>query len=667
MSSASLVSLSEDLFLSICLELTVPDILSLRRVSRAFNAATQAETLWLDLLDCIRSDEEHVLPKYLKNPVLLDAATLEALVLRVARLGRKWKEHDLCPVNVWRRNLCESITWLRLVDGSWLFVASSDNEVSKISCWDLSLLFQGYAEPVDVSYLPGQVKTAQLEVQETGVILALGLGPNSPAVHVITLRQHAGSHHFAELCRIEGSSHVLMLQGNFLGCALRDDAIVAHIIDWVANAVYDLPPPPGGLGVPDRMVAPHSIVLWNDVVVVIRGNALEIYTQPSRAGRPVYITSIPTAGAIWEVVVLDRPTLRSSPFRLLVISAAGIELCALDLDVLGEGYHSFTRHLLAPSPSAWGSVAPWYRLVANGTGKRALWLAIGDLYDPAINYPHVVSMPIDAVPSAPQAPLTLWTNDLPQDPALWAFPTVDFDEALGFTVIGNCFGELAIYDPVDSHPIQCCGLASDFTHQSGPLPPLLPLNSIPLELRATPRPPFGEPEPDPTLISHWSQDDLGLDSRTWKKNWLSGFDSYWRWYTWQGERGDTAWLLQHAYGFPTSFIPQAFARDTDFDDLHVLVRTGNCYLVFNHGDSEDVVQSFPLDHLLGNLDPNRIHGSRQRCICPTAYTIRDVHVGMFSTEFHRRKGRNRWIEQQQRGGRPHNNLVNTLSVRPLNY
>jgi hypothetical protein len=66
-------------------------------------------------------------------------------------------------------------------------------------------------------------------------------GSRSSAVHILTLRKHAAGHAFSELHRIEGSSHVLMLCGNLLGCALRDGAIVSHVINWKENRIHDIP------------------------------------------------------------------------------------------------------------------------------------------------------------------------------------------------------------------------------------------------------------------------------------------------------------------------------------------------------------------------------------------------------------------------------------------
>jgi hypothetical protein len=57
---------------------------------------------------------------------------------------------------------------------------------------------------------------------------------------------------------------------------------------------------------------------------------------------------------------------------------------------------------------------------------------------------------------------------------LWAVPVIDFDEALGFTVVGNLFGELVIYDHSGQDPGRCADLAPDFTDQETLVPPLLP-------------------------------------------------------------------------------------------------------------------------------------------------------------------------------------------------
>ncbi|KAJ7703914.1 hypothetical protein B0H17DRAFT_39004 [Mycena rosella] len=650
-------TLTEYLFLLICLELDLKDVLSLRRVSRVFGQATRNKLLWIHLLDSAASEEGSLLPTYLKKRDLLDAGALEALATRVSRVTRKWRAKDLCPVNVWRLHLQQSITWLRLVSGNWLFVASSDNHISKISCWDLSLLFQGYVEPIAEAYLPGQVKTAQVEVQAAGVVLALGLGTTSPSVLVITLRQHLESHYFAELARMEGSSHILMLHGNLVGCAMRDDVIIPHIVNWHENTIHELPPPPGGFDMPERRSVPHLLFIWNGLVVIVRRDLLEFYNQPSPAAGATYIKSIKTI-EIWEVVVLDRRAVSLAPLKLLVISSSGVELLTIESDIASNGDVTCAHFCLATAPGH-GDTKPWYHLIADGSGDRALWLNIAAIVlEVYPSHPYITSIDISRRPSELEAPLILWTNDLPHDPAVWAYPAIDLDAALGYTVIGNCFGELAIYDCVGSDPTTCCGLASDFTLQQNTLPPLLSLTPIPLGLRVTPSRPLGQTKSDPLLFSRWTQDDLNLDLRLWcrdfmcagylqRNRWHAG---YWKWDRWQGVLGDYAWLLEHAHGFPASPVPQAHADDSNTDETYVLVRSGNRYLTRGTW-----VRSFPLGPLPTPL--GMIFGQEQPCLRPTAYTEASIYDAMWYREYRTTGGRNRWVEQQERGGRPHENLV----------
>jgi hypothetical protein len=99
------------------------------------------------------SDQGQVLPPCLKSRDKLDGKQLEALVVRVSQLARRWRGNDLQPVKMRRIDIQYPITWLRLVSGGLLFVASSDNNVSKISCWDLSSIFKGFTEPIAEAYL----------------------------------------------------------------------------------------------------------------------------------------------------------------------------------------------------------------------------------------------------------------------------------------------------------------------------------------------------------------------------------------------------------------------------------------------------------------------------------------------------------------------------------
>ncbi|KAJ6546354.1 hypothetical protein B0H10DRAFT_2131537 [Mycena sp. CBHHK59/15] len=633
-------SLGEYLLFLICLELNLEDIVSLRDVCRILFEATRTKLLWIDILERAVLQEACILPSFLKTYDLLDAVALEAVARRGLQLQRKWRAMDLSPSRIWHMNIPQSITWLRLAAGRWLFVTSSDNHVSRISCWDLVLVFQGNKEPIANAYLPGQVNTAEMEIQDSGVVIALGLDTELPSVHVITLRKTSEAHVFSQLRCIPGSSHVLLLRGNFVGCALRNDMIVPHIIHWRENTIHHLPPPPRGFDVPETRCTPHLLVIWNDMIVVVRRDALELYTLPSTASGPIFLRSVKMPDII-EVVVVDRAALTShstTPLRFLVMTLDDIRLCTLELGLLDMAEDGDA--VCADLKLADGSYEQWYHLCISDTGRRALWLGTGNPRhpNPRFTRPRLFSMAITPQPPVKPAISLNW-NTAEDDMAVWGFPVIDFDDALGFTIIGNCFGELAIYDHAGFQPANCCRIAADFTDQKTPLPPLLSVQPIPLNMRLTPRPTFGMTEYDRSLTAHWSQDDLTLNRQKWKTGWFD--DDYWDWDLWQGNRGDLAWILNHIYGLPGTLVPQAHAKDPDTYVESVIFRLNNRYFLYSTDQ--------PLRKPLAQI---------QRSLRPTLIAEVDNYQGMLTADYHHRGGRNRWAEHERRGGRPHKNLVN---------
>ncbi|KAJ7510506.1 hypothetical protein B0H11DRAFT_1191852 [Mycena galericulata] len=650
----SLTSLNDDLILLICLELALVDVTSTRQVCRVLCRATRAKILWMNLLENLR-DEGQILPSYMKRYDLLDAATLEALARRVSRLALRWTTGVFSPVQDWRLYLPQSITWLRFVAGSWLFVASSDNHNSKISCWDLSLVFQGYREPLVEAYLPGQVKTGKLEVQSSGVVLALGLGPESLAVHIITLRQYSGRHVFAELCRIEGSSHVMMLSGNFLGCALRHSAVVPHLIDWKENRIHDIPHPPGDWDIPGRRSVPHLMTIWGDILVILRSRALEFYNLPSAAGHLITFLKLMKTPAIWEAAVCKSATnspFRVSPLRLIVISPLGVEIYVVGPSMMVASDAEPTC-CLAKIPWRSNMQEPWYHLCIGETGRRALWISVSDMPQP----PEFVSIDVPLQLPDTEMPCITWSKDGPDQPALWALPAIDFDDALGLTVLGNCFGEIAIYDHAGNHPEHCGGLGHDFTDQRSLIPPPLPTLPISLGLYVAPRPALSSAGIDHALISGWSKDNLLL-ADSWalpRLTWIRDFAAYgyYNWDMWQGLTTDFAWRLEHAYGLPGPVIPQAYADDEIRILQHNLIRLGNRYMVFTP-NSDNEVRSWSLNASMGHLDIS--NAEPESYTSRTALTEGGMYGRMLRGEIYG-KGRNRWIEQAARGGRPHENTL----------
>ncbi|KAJ7860488.1 hypothetical protein B0H14DRAFT_2745071 [Mycena olivaceomarginata] len=599
-----LSSLGEYLVSLVCLELSLADITSLRQTCRSLCTATRTKILWIYILE---RQNDQILPSYLKDYEQLDSATLEALVRRVSHLAHKWETENLTPILSWGLNLPQSITWLRLVTGRWLFVASSDSCTSKISCWDLSSVFQGSIEPLAEVYLRDQAKTGQVEVQESGIVLALGLGPESHAVHIITLRKYQGRRVFAELCRIEGSSHVLMLRSDLVACALRyGDAAPLY------NKLDDIP---------CRRSVPHLMTIWNNTLVILRKNSSIAFAK---------LIETPT---IWEAAVCASPSTSSiknvPPLRLITISPIGTEMCVIEDDILApDGGATCSNLCLDRRPQHYDPERlPWYRLCVGEAGRRSLRISI-DLHEwkaPSFVYSSVPpSSYFGVAPSSIQTPRITWSDESPDPPALWAIPAIDFDEALGFTVVGNLFGELVIYDHSGQDPGRCADLAPDFTDQETPVPPLLPTTPLNPELPVAPdlvSDPYGR-----NYLVTWSQDNLDLDDQ-WSTTWfVPGITVYPSLDEWHGTPGDLAWMLEHAYGFPGRVLPQAFQDDPLTDgNNNIIFRLGTRYFSYRSDESE-----------FRSLD------------------------GTPSGDFRRL---NRWAEQAARGGRPAEYLTRLYLAR----
>lgn len=120
-------------------------------------------------------EKEIPLPPYLKPIAALTAEQVEALTRRAAWLAHSWSLGVVRPQTIVRLDLPRSVTWLRLISGRWLFVASYDTRTSSISCWDVEMAFRGVKEPVSEFFFSGPVKSAELETQADGIVVAVSV------------------------------------------------------------------------------------------------------------------------------------------------------------------------------------------------------------------------------------------------------------------------------------------------------------------------------------------------------------------------------------------------------------------------------------------------------------------------------------------------------------
>ena len=136
---------------------------------------TKDKVLWIYLLRRLVREKTIPLPPYVKAVNALSGDQLEALTRRVALLAHKWNLGLVKPQAIVRLDLPRSVTWLRLVTGRWLFVASYDARASSFACWDIAAAFQGAKEPVAECFFSGPVHSAVFEIQHEGIVMALSV------------------------------------------------------------------------------------------------------------------------------------------------------------------------------------------------------------------------------------------------------------------------------------------------------------------------------------------------------------------------------------------------------------------------------------------------------------------------------------------------------------
>ncbi|KAF7302049.1 F-box domain-containing protein [Mycena indigotica] len=645
--------LPTDVLLHICSQLPLQSIFFLRQVCRITRAVTQDRSLWINIVQQLELvDNSSHFPPQLRAYRIMNLSTIKALVWRTHRLADKWASDDMAPSKTVTFGLPQSITWLRLVASRWLFVASSDNYVSIIACWDILSLFDGDLSTIALAYLPGRVQTGHLEIQGSQIVIALGLGPETSSVHVVAFeRTSENDFSFTELARFNNSSHVLLLLGSLIGCALHNGDNIPHFIDWRTRKLIPIPEPPGGLNVRDRRSVPHGIFRLEDLVVIARTTLLDVYSIQESTLH--YLKTIRTS-TIWEVVDC-RPT--SHVLRLVIISPEGVEILDFEHQTLAssaEDVTNWTQRCVAKIPPHEEDghrrmVAPWYSLRVASNGTRASWVSVAS-GSARFASPYFVSatLPLpDDLESSTNS--SFWSPGAAMDPALWAVPVIDMDESLGLTVFGNCFGELAVYDHC-SQPLSMCFDPNDLmlnvsreTVSPSPLNTLITLN-IPF----APQRGMSDEELQ-CSTARWSKDDIHLARPYWQDDWvaLDYFDQR----LWSGNPCDWAWILAHAFGFPGEVIPQGYGDNYVECTQTLLFRVGSQYFV--HSTDGDFAIHVPQQFSDGRLFFPSLLRPLQDVPCTSRTMLTQSMVyHTFSRECWPDSvtPRNRWYEMCIRGG-----------------
>ncbi|KAJ7811556.1 hypothetical protein B0H14DRAFT_2859898 [Mycena olivaceomarginata] len=158
----------------------------------------------------------------------------------------------------------------------------------------------------------------------------------------------------------------------------------------------------------------------------------------------------------------------------------------------------------------------------------------------------------------------------------------------------------------------------------------------------------------PSITSGWSQDDIDR-SEPWHTDWVpSDSGGYLYWSLWQGVPSDSSWILERAYGFPGLIILQAYMDEEYYYSQRLLFRLGDRYPLHQLGSCLIFPSVRNRYFYVGGEQPKSY-------TCGPAITEGETYKVLRAREISEAERRNRWIEQAERGGRPHENLLFTPS------
>lgn len=181
--------LPEDILAQILLNLTLGEVVALRRVRKSFHRhlpenshlnmkvsrylyriISNDKTLWEYNLKREVSAQGLLLHPNRIDTSVSSVAQLESW-LRCAILLRQSYSRTSKP-EIMRLKLDRGITWMRIARARWCIVASSDTQQSHLSVYDFSI----NGKSAEVFYLPGPVITGVMDDNKSGLRLALTIG-----------------------------------------------------------------------------------------------------------------------------------------------------------------------------------------------------------------------------------------------------------------------------------------------------------------------------------------------------------------------------------------------------------------------------------------------------------------------------------------------------------
>lgn len=160
--------------------LRVCNLMRIDQTCRSFKRVCSSQRVWLDVLSRDVHSRSVPTPHYSQPLSSLSGGECEALALHTMRLQDQLCSPKDNAVKFATLHGKRSVTWVRLVQGKWLLVASSERTASVITLWDVASLLSPSSSssppvPTSEASLEAPVYSGLVDVQDGAVTIALEL------------------------------------------------------------------------------------------------------------------------------------------------------------------------------------------------------------------------------------------------------------------------------------------------------------------------------------------------------------------------------------------------------------------------------------------------------------------------------------------------------------
>ncbi|EIW77114.1 hypothetical protein CONPUDRAFT_75918 [Coniophora puteana RWD-64-598 SS2] len=419
---------------------------------------------------------------------------LELMSSKASTLANDITHGRITAKSVIRMDVARSVTWIRLVSSRWLFVASSDTSSSSLTLWDVFSPGSDGTSPLAECFLPGPVETGEVCIHNGEFIVAISVETLHPTTRILSVVTMNEKLLFAEMKAIPGYSHVVLIYDEWVLVALKGNKAIPYAVKWKNGKAFPLSETLDELG---TMV---KACFWNGHVVMVSPTRIKLFTISSSDDPPTLIAEYPIRNDVeCPLPFVDVTILHKVSTLLSLYELSQEEPCELKI-LVRTGYGAIDQYTLCRDAA---KLPPF---VITRKWKAEDWPA-AHIFSPGLSGRHIMFLYESNFLRGNPDPPSLAILEVSQfmlaqsysthggravipytdaKPSTWTFPQLAFDDYLGFIVLGNMMGELAIIDLTQT-PLAALWAPNQTPIRSlGPSDALLPTHAVALSIFPSP-------------------------------------------------------------------------------------------------------------------------------------------------------------------------------------